>query len=1223
MDQVWLDPGLVLGVVVQAPELSPFQISRQVTAKAGKQILGAHGVYNLLSREGLNTIARRVQYASSLQQTPEVQIAPLYEPEIPMYRLRMLLAPFVTVPKLVFRRPPVGILVTLLTFLPLTLVFLWLRSIVNASSQTSIVGLFFASIALTFGIFFFIYSLKYYLSVLLVLKLASRGQSPSYAEASGGQAKRVNPLLVNLEKVELEERPFVSIHVAVYNEKKVIGRLIQACTAQDWYQASSESKRLASSDNEASLNAERYTLNAKDNSANYEVVIVDDSTDETTELAKQTLIDADFRLINADLAGSARFGFNQQESAGDEVELFTFRKEGSPVVKLIHRASREGFKGGALQKALENTNPWAEYICVFDADFVPFPDTIEQFVKVFQVLNANETRMETPRMDANISINSHDLNSPTNSHNIAAVQGYQWHVLNKSENWVTRGVRTEYAGSYVVEIAGEEIYQGLKQIAGSVYAIRADILRAFGWGTSITEDFELTLRLYEAGYKVAFTPYIQAPAEAVSTVRRLIRQRMRWAEGASFNIKIMLSRMLFGHWVTSNNIILGSEATPESDSGQARMTGGGKVWVPSKLTLSEKLEFAYLSPYYLQAAFFVIGTLSWFISEAIFHTKLPFWSATFGWSLVFTNLLSLPLMNIIGLFLEESDERDYLGVFSFIALSYIVVPFQAYAAIKGFIEPQEGPWFRTPKTGVITDVFSRSRFYQWVGRLWPLGKTALTEARSMNYELRRANLALATISRQFNPVRSRKRLGFAVNFVIIFLLLFSTTLGYLSPMIPYRQASGEDIGAKVIVSDKKGSSLPNLFRFSLVKPAYAAEEEKFENQKDDEPEQEFQNGVLAINSNKTIYLPGEQAYIQMGSLDERGYSVCDSNLTLEIIRPSGKKFTPQVNKSGTCEPNNVTDNPDFYAYYQIPLILGTYQMTLTNDDNQYSISDNFEVRESIPFDIERVGATRINPFAAAYKMTLKVKANEDFNGKVVETVPATFEITNPSVAKAMEGKQNSNDQKEKQIIWQVDWKKRGTYELSYTFNAPDVSPQFYLLGPLRLVAVAPHSGQAPEDVVFEEARPWQIAADAAATTKQYIISGTADDPSTSSTEYSCLMGDGSYTWSSENARGSIIPTSGKLSNLKVRVNTAPGAGKSWTFAIRINGANSDLSVTISDTNTISSLDTDQVTVSAGDDTSISATPSGTPTAAAAVYWTAQFTPDTAGETILLANGNGA
>ena len=90
------------------------------------------------------------------------------------------------------------------------------------------------------------------------------------------------------------------------------------------------------------------------------------------------------------------------------------------------------------------------------------------------------------------------------------------------------------------------MYGGLKQISGSVYMIRRDVLQSIGWGTSITEDFELTLRLYEKGWKVVYTPYIQAPAEAVSTLKRLIRQRMRWAEGHSFNIKRVFKRWLIG-----------------------------------------------------------------------------------------------------------------------------------------------------------------------------------------------------------------------------------------------------------------------------------------------------------------------------------------------------------------------------------------------------------------------------------------------------------------------------------------------------------------------------------------------------------------------------------------------------------------------------------------------------------------------------------------------------
>ncbi|OGD97866.1 hypothetical protein A3E71_04830 [Candidatus Curtissbacteria bacterium RIFCSPHIGHO2_12_FULL_42_33] len=655
---------------------------------------------------------------------------------------------------------------------------------------------------------------------------------------------RVNPLLINLEKVELTCHPFVSIHVALYNEKRVVERLIQSCTSQAWYTPGNKPGLEESS---------KPGLREGDQSkaAAYEVVIVDDSNDGTTDIAKQALLDNGWKQLSACLparqvpgsrsstlrgepSGSdsnefsdsqtgfesslqTRFGDKPTENkpgleepckpgledgTTDNLEIYTFSKPDGPTVKLLHRASRAGFKGGALQKALENTDGRAEYVCVFDADFVPYPDTIEQFVKTFQVLAPIEPfdYAQDKPIDADLtdSAKSVDLDNkpglselqtgfeekrniaavqgyPNDSKpglegiylpagrqgkpglsgsNIAAVQGYQWHVLNKSQTWVTRGVRSEYAGSYVIERSSEQIYGGLKQIAGSVYAIRADILRDFGWGTSITEDFELTLRLYEAGYKVVFTPYIQVPAEAVSTVKRLIRQRMRWAEGSSFNIKVMFVRMLFGKWEEKKNkpglellykpgledlreeetsdgnkpglgelpacsSSLNDLGVEDRQAGQTGPGGGaGKVWVPSRLTLAEKLEFLYFSFYYLQAAFFIVGTISWFIAEAVFHAKLPFWTAAFGWSLVLTNLLALPLMNIIGLFLEESDERDYVGILFFLVISYVVVPFQAYAAIKGFLEKEEGPWFRTPKTGIITDVFGRSSFSKFFGQIF-------------------------------------------------------------------------------------------------------------------------------------------------------------------------------------------------------------------------------------------------------------------------------------------------------------------------------------------------------------------------------------------------------------------------------------------------------------------------------------------------------------------------
>ncbi|MFC1727590.1 kelch repeat-containing protein [Patescibacteria group bacterium] len=145
----------------------------------------------------------------------------------------------------------------------------------------------------------------------------------------------------------------------------------------------------------------------------------------------------------------------------------------------------------------------------------------------------------------------------------------------------------------------------------------------------------------------------------------------------------------------------------------------GKVFIPSPLTLMEKLEVFYLAPYYLQAFFFIIGTMSWLISETIFQVKLPFWTELWGWSLVLTNLFSLPLMNAVGMFLEEAEEKDYIGILSFMLLCYILVPFQAYAAVKGLLKKDEGPWFRTPKTGKVTDVFTRGQFYRWISGIIP------------------------------------------------------------------------------------------------------------------------------------------------------------------------------------------------------------------------------------------------------------------------------------------------------------------------------------------------------------------------------------------------------------------------------------------------------------------------------------------------------------------------
>jgi hypothetical protein len=229
-------------------------------------------------------------------------------------------------------------------------------------------------------------------------------------------------------------------------------------------------------------------------------------------------------------------------------------------------------------------------------------------------------------------------------------------------------------------------------------------------------------------------------------------------------------------------------------------------------------------------------------------------------------------------------------------------------------------------------------------------------------------------------------------------------------------------------------------------------------------EKAFPWGVLAINTNKSIYLPGETAYLQMAALGNDGHTICDANLKLKIkneklkIEDELSTADGRIQRSRECGPDNVTDKPDYFAFYQVREP-GVYKMTLTNLDNGYEIEDSFEVRESVPFEIERIGPTRIWP-KTPYEMVLKIRANQDFKGKVIETVPRDFLIVECQNCSPLE----KPIQDFKEWAFNIEMKNGESYELKYKFDAPDTSPYLYLLGPLKI-------GD------FQESRQWQIAAD--------------------------------------------------------------------------------------------------------------------------------------------------
>ena len=160
--------------------------------------------------------------------------------------------------------------------------------VISIPAATLLVG---ASISCSFA--FFVYALN-------TLHLTRRAKK--YKEPSAGG---------------LSERPPVAIHLPVYNELYVVGRLLEACTRV----ALKYGKELV------------------------KIYVADDSSDETAE------------KIDRFVADFEREGFN---------------------FKVIRRGTREGFKAGALEVALKET---AEpFFVVFDADFVPPEDFLDRTI---------------------------------------------------------------------------------------------------------------------------------------------------------------------------------------------------------------------------------------------------------------------------------------------------------------------------------------------------------------------------------------------------------------------------------------------------------------------------------------------------------------------------------------------------------------------------------------------------------------------------------------------------------------------------------------------------------------------------------------------------------------------------------------------------------------------------------------------------------------------------
>lgn len=234
--------------------------------------------------------------------------------------------------------------------------------------------------------------------------------------------------------------PTVTVQLPTYNERFVVQRLIEAAV---------------------SLNYPRHKL---------QIQVVDDSTDETTAIARQLVAQ--------------------------------HRQQGVDMM-LVHRTERSGYKAGALANALHSAT--GEFVAIFDADFQPNPNFLHQTIPHF---------LENDRLGM-IQTRWGHLNHAESPLTAAQAIALDKHFAMEQTVRHRANLFPKFNG------------------AGGVWR-RTCLDDAGGWeADTVCEDLCLSTRAILRDWHFRFLNDVVSPAELPTSMAAYKNQQARWAKGSS------------------------------------------------------------------------------------------------------------------------------------------------------------------------------------------------------------------------------------------------------------------------------------------------------------------------------------------------------------------------------------------------------------------------------------------------------------------------------------------------------------------------------------------------------------------------------------------------------------------------------------------------------------------------------------------------------------------
>lgn len=247
-----------------------------------------------------------------------------------------------------------------------------------------------------------------------------------------------------------ESLPNVTIQLPIFNEMFVVERLVDATCAI------------------------RYPLEK------LEIQVLDDSTDETVEIARKRVEEWQAKGIN---------------------------------IVHLHRTNRIGYKAGALKAGMEKAS--GEFIAVFDADFVPQPDFLERTIDHFTDDGIGMVQVRWDHLNRDFSLLTRAQAVLLDGHFII-----EHTARNRSGRFFNfNGTAGIWRRQAIVDAGGWQ-------------------------HDTLTEDLDLSYRAQIEGWRFRFLPGVLSPAEVPVEMNSFKSQQHRWAKGSIQTAIKVLPRLL-------------------------------------------------------------------------------------------------------------------------------------------------------------------------------------------------------------------------------------------------------------------------------------------------------------------------------------------------------------------------------------------------------------------------------------------------------------------------------------------------------------------------------------------------------------------------------------------------------------------------------------------------------------------------------------------------------